>query len=538
MRLQTPRSARYGASRALRHEAAAPRPPRVLRAALLAATLLAGSLLPVAMPTPAQARSAPDSFADLAASLLPAVVNISSTQDVPASAAGPSAPDMPAFPPGSPFEQFFKDFMNRTHPGGPGGRQQGQAGPQGDGGGMRRMQSVGSGFIVDSSGIVVTNNHVIDNGTEVTVTLQDNTTLKAKVLGHDERTDLAVLKVEAGHPLPALAFGDSDVPRVGDWVLAIGNPYALGGTVTAGIISARGRDIHQGPYDDFLQTDAPINRGNSGGPLFDMDGKVIGVNTAIYSPSGGSIGLGFSIPSNMVKLVVAQLQQYGHARRGWLGVRIQQVTPDIAESLGLHGTDGVMVAGVNDGGPAALAHLHGGDVILKFNNQDVKELKTLPRIVAETAIDQTVPVDVWRDGRDQVLQVKVAEMPDDMTVADAGTPAPPKPPASTGAELSDLGMKIAPITDASRQKFQLGADQKGVVVTDVSKGGAAADRGVKPGDVIVEVQQEAVASTADVQGRVDAIRKQNRKAVLMLIQGSDGLRWVPLPLNGGKVQPG
>ena len=509
-----------------------------LRAALLStaiAGLVAGPCLPVLVP-PAQARSAPDSFADLAAALLPGVVNISSTQDVPASAAGPSGgPDMPNFPPGSPFEQFFHDFMNRTHPHGQG--QQGQGGPD-DGGGMRHMQSVGSGFIIDPSGIVVTNNHVIENGTEVTVTLQDNTTLKAKVLGHDERTDLAVLKVEADHPLPALKFGDSDAPRVGDWVLAIGNPYALGGTVTAGIISARGRDIHQGPYDDFLQTDAPINRGNSGGPLFNMDGQVIGVNTAIYSPSGGSIGLGFSIPSNMVKLVVAQLQKYGHARRGWLGVRIQQVTPDIADSLGLKNDDGVMVAGVNDGGPAANAHLHGGDVILKFNGQDVKELKTLPRIVAETPIDQTVPVDVWRDGHDQVLQVKVAEMPDDQATADAGPAAAPKPPASTGAELSDLGMKVAPITDDARQKFQLGADQKGVVITDVSKGGPASDRGVKAGDVIVEVQQEAVTSPADVQGRVDAIRKQNRKAVLMLIQGTDGLRWVPLPLGGGKTAPG
>ncbi len=403
---------------------------------------------------------------------------------------------------------------------------------------MRHLQSVGSGFIIDPSGIVVTNNHVIADGTEVSVTLQDNTTLKAKVLGHDDRTDLAVLKVEAGHPLPALKFGDSDAPRVGDWVLAIGNPYALGGTVTAGIISARGRDIHQGPYDDFLQTDAPINRGNSGGPLFNMDGQVIGINTAIYSPSGGSIGLGFSIPSNMAKLVVAQLQRYGHARRGWLGVRIQQVTPDIAESLGLKGTDGVMVAGVTDGGPAAVAHLHGGDVILKFNGQDVKELKTLPRIVAETAIDQTVPVDVWRDGRDQVLQVKVAEMPDDQAVADAGSSAPKAPPANVGVDLSDFGMRLGPITDDARQKFQLGAGQKGVVITDVSKGGVAADRGVKAGDVIVEVQQEAVTSPADVQGRVDAIRRQNRKAVLMLIQGSDGLRWVPLPLGGSKVQPG
>ncbi len=237
------------------------------------------------------------------------------------------------------------------------------------------MQSLGSGFIIDASGLVVTNNHVIDGADEITVTLQDNTSLKAKVLGRDETGDIALLQVKPDKPLPAVQFGDSDTSRVGDWVLAIGNPFGLGGTVTAGIVSARGRDIRQGPYDDFIQTDAAINRGNSGGPLFNMDGQVIGMNTAIYSPSGGSIGIGFSIPSNMVKTVVAQLKDFGHPRRGWLGVRIQQVTPDIAESLGLKDASGAMVAGVNDGGPADKAKIHNGDIILKFNGQDVKEMR-------------------------------------------------------------------------------------------------------------------------------------------------------------------
>ena len=498
----------------------------------------------------AQARGAPDSFADLAASLLPAVVNISSTQDMPAESAmglppghGGGGPDMPVFPPGSPFEKFFKDFMNKNHGRGPqggpqGGDEDGDASPDQP----RHTQSVGSGFIIDAgAGIIVTNNHVIEGGTAITVTLQDNTTIKAKVLGHDDRADLAVLQIKTDHKLVQVPFGDSDAPRVGDWVLAIGNPYAMSGTVTAGIVSARGRDIHQGPYDDFIQTDAPINRGNSGGPLFNMAGEVIGINTAIYSPSGGSIGIGFAIPANAAKTVVAQLREYGHARRGWLGVRIQQITPDLADSLGLKGTDGAMVAGVNDGGPADAAHIKGGDVILKFNNQDIKELKTLPRVVAETAIDQSVPVEVWRDGRDQTLQVKVAEMPSETKMADAGGAGEgtKKPAASAVSELSDFGMKVAPITEDARQKFSLGSDQKGVVVTDVNKTGPAAEHGLKAGDVIVEVQQEAVNSPAELRSRVDAIRKQDRKAVLMLIQGSDGVRYVPMPLTGAKTsEPG
>jgi serine protease Do len=271
-----------------------------LRALLLSSALLLPASVPLLAAAPAIAAPVPDSFADLAAKLLPAVVNISSIQEVQAGSDSDSGPDMPQFPPGSPFEQFFHDFMNRNRGGG------GRGGDQGDQQApVRRMQSLGSGFIIDSAGIIVTNNHVIDGADEITVTLQDNTTLKAKLLGKDERSDLAVLKVDAGHPLPAVAFGDSAKERVGDWVLAIGNPFGLGGSVTAGIVSARGRDIHQGPYDDFLQTDAPINRGNSGGPLFDMDGQVIGINTAIYSPSGGSIGIGFAIPSRPTAMPAA-----------------------------------------------------------------------------------------------------------------------------------------------------------------------------------------------------------------------------------------
>ena len=504
--------------------------PRSLRSALLACAL---ALPAAAMPgygfgaAQAQAAPAPASFADLAARLSPAVVNISSSQTVKAGSPD-DAPDMPGLPPGSPFEQFFHDFMNRNRQGNNGGGNNG--GGNAPDAPPRVMQSLGSGFIIDPSGVIVTNNHVIDGADSITVTLPDGTSLKAKLLGKDDRTDLAVLQVTPDKPLPSVSLGDSDKARVGDWVLAIGNPFGLGGTVTAGIVSARGRDIRQGPYDDFIQTDAAINRGNSGGPLFNVDGDVIGINTAIYSPSGGSIGIGFAIPANEAKSVVAQLRQYGHARRGWLGVRIQQVTPDIAESLGLHDAHGAMVAGLTDDAPAAKAQMRNGDIILKFGGADVKDTKALVRVVGDTAPGQQVPVVVWRDGKEQSLQATVGEAPEDQTqVASASQPAKPKPGAPT--ELSGLGMKLGPINDDTRGKYKLDADQKGVVVTDVAPGGAAAQKGIKPGDVIVEIQQEAVTDPADVLGRVDRMRKQDRKTVLMLIQGADGMRWVPVPLT-------
>ena len=493
------------------------------------AVLLAAALvLPVAMPPLAQARPAPDSFADLAEKLLPGVVNISSSQTVQARG-DRQGPEVPVFPPGSPFEQFFRDFLDRNHPPGQRGERSPQAPP-------RRMQSLGSGFIIDAAGIVVTNNHVIDGADEITVTLQDNTSLKATLIGRDDRTDIAVLKVTPEKPLAALTFGDSDRSRVGDWVLAIGNPFGLGGSVTAGIVSARGRDIQQGPYDNFIQTDAAINRGNSGGPLFNMDGEVIGINTAIYSPSGGSIGIGFSIPSNLAKTVVAQLRDFGRAKRGWLGVKIQQVSPEIAESMGLKEVSGALVASVEAGGPAATATLRGGDIILKFNGQDVKEMRTLPRIVAETAIGRDVPVTVWRDGHQITLTAKVGELPDDAKLASA---APDKPAPARPTELAGLGITLAPITPEARDRFQLGQDQKGVLITDVAAGTPAAERGLKPGDVIVEVQQQEVNTPADVVDKVERVRKTDRRSVLMLIQGQDGPRWVPLSLaTDNKRQPG
>jgi serine protease Do len=490
--------------------------------------------IPFAGPGGAFARGAPDSFADLAEKLLPAVVNVSSTQSAQAKAGAPgqSGPDIPIFPPGSPFEQFFKDFLNRGRPGG----QQGE-GPQRP---ERRAQSLGSGFIVDASGLVVTNNHVIEGADQISVILQDNTTLKAEVVGRDETGDIALLRVKADKPLPTVEFGDSNVSRVGDWVLAIGNPFGLGGTVTAGIVSARSRDIRQGPYDDFIQTDAAINRGNSGGPLFNMDGKVIGINTAIFSPSGGSIGIGFSIPSNMAKTIVMQLKDFGHPRRGWLGVRIQQVTPELADSVGLKDTSGAMVAGVTDGGPAEKSKIKGGDIILKFDGQDVKDMHALPRIVAETDVGKKVQVMLWRDGKQMSIDAVLDEKPNDakLASADTGKKAPDAP--SMSRDLVDFGMRIAPLSQDLKDRFQIGPGQKGVVITEVKEGGVAAERGLKAGDVIVEVQQAEVASPDDVMKKVEAQRTQDRKSVLMLIQGQDGVHYVPLPLTktGKDTKPG
>ncbi len=505
-------------------------PPMILRAAVLALSTALVAAPVAAVPwSPALARPAPDSFADLAARLLPGVVNISSSQTVTAendteNGAPGAGPEIPQFPPGSPFEKLFRDFMNRHH-----GQNPDEP--------PRRMQSLGSGFIIDPSGIIVTNNHVIEGADSITVRLQDGTEMKAKLIGTDTRTDIAVLQVHSAKPLPSVAFGDSDKSRVGDWVLAIGNPFGLGGTVTAGIISARGRDINQGPYDNFIQTDAPINRGNSGGPLFNMDGEVIGMNTAIFSPSGGSIGIGFSIPSNLAKTVVAQLRKYGHARRGWLGVKIQEVTPEIAESLGLKAPDGALIAGIEDNGPAQKAHLQNGDVILKFDNKDVKEMKVLPRIVAETDINKQVPVDIWRDGRRQTVTVTIGELPD--TTEQASLTKPEKPAPAKPLQLSGLGLSLSPITPEARSKFSLNQDQKGVVVTNVEGGTTASDNGLKAGDVIVEVNQKDVATPADVQAGVERARKDGRANVLMLVQNQDGMRYVPLSLKpDSKRKPG
>ncbi|MBI0534229.1 DegQ family serine endoprotease [Roseomonas sp. KE2513] len=471
-------------------------------------------------------RDAPTSFRPLAQQLLPAVVSVQvTTAPTARNAARPDAPDAPQAPPGSPFEEFFRDFLERNRP--PGQRGPNQPSPQ-----QRRGTSLGSGFIIDAAEkLVVTNNHVVEGGTEINVVLSDNTTLPAELVGTDPRTDIAVLRIKTDRQLTSVDFGNSDDAQVGDWVLAIGNPFGLASSVSAGIISARSRDIRQGLYDDFIQTDAAINRGNSGGPLFDMAGKVVGINTAIYSPSGGSIGIGFAIPSNLARGIVAQLRDGGRVRRGWLGVNIQQVTDEIADSLGLKGgSRGALVARAQEDGPAAKGGIRNGDVILRFNNQDVREMRTLPRIVAETRVGTEAPVVVWRDGKEETVNVTIAELPADQAEAQArgATPAQPR---SQVVELSGLGLKVGPITPEARERFSLRPEQRGVLITDVDQGGSAAERDLRPGDVIVEVQQERVNTPQEVQTRIEALRRQNRATALLLIEGAQGQRFVPLRLR-------
>jgi serine protease Do len=473
------------------------------------------------MPVPLHVR--PDSFAPLARQLIPSVVNISTTQSRPAARAGrPDMPDIPQAPPGSPFEEFFREFFNRQRP--PGQGQPEQPRPP------RRARSLGSGFVVDASGIIVTNNHVIDGADEISVTLHDNTTLRAEVVGTDPSTDIAVLRVKPEQPLTAVAFGDSDSAEVGDWVLAIGNPFGLGGSVTAGIISARGRDIRAGRYDDFIQTDAAINRGNSGGPLFNLQGQVIGINTAIYSPSGGSIGIGFAIPSNLAKNIVAQLRETGRVRRGWLGVNIQQVTDEIAEALRVPGgARGALVARAQEGGPAARAGIRAGDVILRFNGHEVREMRALPRIVAESRVGSEVAVVIWRDGKEMTVQVTLGELPAEPQQAAATPGEPPRP-----TELSGLGLRVAPISPELRDRFGLRPDQRGVVIVEVAPDSPAAERELRPGDVIVEVQQQQVSTPQDVQEQIARLRRQNRATALLLVESQSGQRFVPLRLRGAE----
>ncbi len=464
-----------------------------------------------AMPGAAHARSAPDSFADLAARLSPAVVNVATSQTVQ----GPEANEMPQFPPGSPFEDLFKDFFD----------QQGEKGP------ARKVSSLGSGFIIDPSGIVVTNNHVIGKADEISVNLSDGTQFPAKVIGRDTKTDLAVLKVEAQKPLPFVKFGASSKMRVGDWVLAIGNPFGLGGSVSAGIISAQNRNINSGPYDSFLQTDAAINRGNSGGPLFDMDGAVIGVNTAIISPSGGSIGIGFAIPSDIVSNVVAQLQEFGETRRGWLGVRIQSVTDELAESFGMLKPGGALIAEVTPGGPAAVAGIKAGDVIIRFNGRPVPEMSDLPRIVAETAVGKESDVIVWRDGKEKNFRVVLGRLEEfEKSAANKETGGEPSSEQPTGTEVNDLGLLLAPLSTSLREQFEVGADVNGVAVVAVDDAGPSREKGVRPGDVIVEVAQQEVRSPQEVKDKVAEAKKAGKKSVLLLLYRGGDLRFVAVKL--------
>jgi serine protease Do len=500
---------------------------RIARTLTRTAAVAALAFTLIQVPQAVQARSAPESFADLAERLLPAVVNISTTQSVKqAEQRGGErnnrrGPEVPQFPPGSPFEDFFKDFFDRQQRDNP---QQ----PQ------RRATSLGSGFVIDASGLIVTNNHVIADADEVTVRLHDDVVFKAKILGRDAKTDLALLKIEPGNrKLTAVPWGDSNKSRVGDWVIAIGNPFGLGGTVTAGIVSARARDIQAGPYDDFIQTDASINQGNSGGPLFNADGQVVGINTAIYSRTGGSVGIGFAVPANLAKPIIQQLKDYGRTRRGWLGVRIQQVTDEIADSLGLTGgARGALVADVTKGGPAEKARIRGGDVILTFDGKPVPDMRRLPRIVAETPIEKDVVVTLWREGKEVSVKAKLGELEEaEKTSLATATPERGKPGDKPG-RIEALGMALSAATPELRERFDLGDNVAGVVVTDVDANGSAAEKGIRPGDVIVEVGQEEVKTPADFAAKVKKAQDAKRRSVLLLVERQGEMRFVALRIGG------
>ena len=459
----------------------------------------------------------PQNIADVAEQVIDAVVNVSTSQTV-----DPQVGDIPDLPPGSPMEKFFQDFFKHHH-------------GQGDDSDSepRRINSLGSGFIIDPSGLIVTNNHVIDGADEINVILNDGTKLKADLVGKDSKSDLALLRVHYNKPLKFVKFGNSDKLRLGEWVVAIGNPFSLGGTVTAGIVSARHRDINSGPYDNYIQTDAPINRGNSGGPLFNLNGEVIGINTAIISPSGGSIGIGFAIPSNSAVPVLDQLQKYGEARRGWLGVRIQEVTDSLAESLNIGRARGALVAGVDPKGPAKPAGLEPGDVVISFDGQAVSEMRDLPRIVADTPVGKEVDVVVIRKGKQQTFKVTVGRLKDDEKVADADAKKD-NPPEQKSVVQKTLGLELSSLTSDVRKKFKIRDAVKGVLVTGVDSNAQsdAPDKHLAPGDVIVEVQYQAVGTPADLQKRVDQLRSQGKKVAVLLVSNGDGeTRFVALNLD-------
>jgi serine protease Do len=436
--------------------------------------------------------------ADLADRLLPAVVEISVESKV---AGGPqTAQDMPEIPEDSPFKDFFDDFFKKKQDqdGAPGGR---------------TVNSMGSGFIIDAQGLIVTNNHVVEGADTIQVHMQDGKTMKAELVGRDPKTDLAVIRVKPDKPLPTVTFGDSDKLRIGEWVMAIGNPFGLGGSVSLGIVSARNRDINAGPYDDFIQTDAAINKGNSGGPLFNLDGNVMGINTAIFSPSGGSVGIGFSVPSNTAKGVVDQLVKYGETRRGWLGVRVQSMSDEIVESMGLQKNSGALVADVTDGSPGKAAGIEAGDVITEFNGKPIKDMKELPKAVAATDIGATVAVKLIRKGKEMSLNVTIGRLEDgEKLVAKADA----KAEASAATTVTTLGMTVSTLTDDLRSKFKVEEKVKGAIITEVAKEGPATDKGLEVGDVIMEAGGKPVETASDLSKAIEESEKAGKSSVLLL----------------------
>ncbi len=477
-----------------------------LKAQLNSATVLALAFsagLALSLPAPVHAFGAPESFAELADKISPSVVNITTSAVV----SGPMGGG-PMVPEGSPFEDFFNEFGNP-----------GDEGPQ-------RSEALGSGFVISEDGYIVTNNHVIEGADEIEIEFFSGVRLPAKVVGTDPKTDIALLKVESDTPLPFVTFGNSDLMRVGDWVVAMGNPLGQGFSVSAGIVSARNREL-SGTYDDYLQTDAAINRGNSGGPLFNMDGQVIGVNTAILSPNGGSIGIGFSMASNVVTKVVDQLKEFGETRRGWLGVTIQDVTPDIAESLGLAEAKGAMVTNVLEG-PSKEAGMETGDIIQIFNGQEIADAGDLTRRVADTAVGETVPVVVLRDGRTETLQVTLGRREE---AEGTLTPASAAPDPAEPKELEMLGLGLTPLDDTLRGSMGLSADDAGLVVTKVAPDSEAAEKGFREGDLITEAGQQRITRLKDLEDRVAEAREAGRKSILLLVRRDGDPRFVALSIE-------
>lgn len=471
--------------------------------------------------TPALAATPQPGFEDLAEKLLPTVVNVSTTTKIKA-AEKQEMPQLPDLPQGTPFDQFFKDFYDQYR----------NAPPA-----EEKSNALGSGFVIDAkNGYIVTNNHVVKDADEIRIILQDNTTLDATLVGTDEKTDIAVLKVKplAGHDIPAATWGDSDKARVGSWVIAIGNPFGLGGTVTAGIVSARQRDISAGPYDEFIQTDASINRGNSGGPMFNTAGEVVGVNTAIFSPSGGSVGIGFAIPSNLAKNIAEQLIKYGKTKRGWIGVRIQEVTPEIADSLGLDGTKGALVSGVTPKGPSEQAGMQSGDVILSFDNHPIVHMRELPLIVAQAEIGKKVPVSVWRKGAEKSLSISLGQLEkaEESGMIDTGAVKKESDkPAPASIDIDSVGLSLLPLTDKMRETYGIPKSIKGVAITGTKKNSPAQDKGLAAGDVVVEVDQHEVATPKDVSDKIEAARKVGRTSVLFFVARKNDMRFIALKLE-------
>ena len=470
-------------------------PRQVLTALALGVAVLLGQTV--------AARAAPETFAPLAEQISDSVVNITTSTTV-AARSGPA----PVVPEGSPFEDFFRDFMDRAP---------GQPAP-------RRRQALGSGFVISEDGYIVTNNHVIDGADEINIEFYNGDELPAEVIGTDPKTDIALLKVDPEAPLKPVPFGDSDAAQVGDWVMAMGNPLGQGFSVSAGIVSARNRAL-SGTYDDYIQTDAAINRGNSGGPLFNMDGEVVGVNTAILSPNGGSIGIGFAMSSNVVTKVVDQLREFGETRRGWLGVRIQDVTEDIAESLGLTDATGALVTDVPEG-PAAEAGMQAGDVIVSFNGSEVTDTRELVRRVGNAQIGATVPMTVYRDGEEVELEVTLGRREEAEAVSAAVSRDAPE-----SAEQDVLGITVTPLDGEIREQLGLSPDMQGLVVTDVDEESEAFEKGIRAGDVITEAGQEKITSVSDLEARIDAASEAGRRSILLMVRREGQPRFVALPIE-------